>query len=308
MKPTFVKAHGRPRSRHAFTLVELLVVLAILAVLTALAATGTIEVIATQRQANTEAMIRVVDKTLQQHWQHVVTEAKKESPSTAVTSLAGGDTERARVIWIKLRLLEAFPQSYAEIQANPLYAGGWIPADRRKYIASYKPGLNGLSSAPKPATESAACLLLALTVARSGATSLQADVLASSVADTDGDGVNELVDGWRQPLTFRRFFHSQELQNLNPNTKGRAATFCDPQDPNGSLMDKTWYGSAQRGTYEGLCGYQISSLVAGRANLVLPVVFSTGRDYGDPAALPPSPNNPDDDIFSFRLKLDARGN
>src|SRR5262245_2093028 len=105
--------------RSGLTLVELLVVIGILGVLMALTVAGVFVAGEGQRQANTEAAMRSVHKTLTNHWNAIIADAKKESPSNAAMFLAGGDVERAKVIWTKLRLMEAFPQTYAEI-TNPV--------------------------------------------------------------------------------------------------------------------------------------------------------------------------------------------
>src|SRR5262245_17865561 len=107
---------GRPGGRRVgFTLMELLVVVGIIVVLAALAATATFKLLDTQRQSNTEALLRKVDHGLQQMWSKVVEEARAETPSPSVMALAGGDLPRARVMWIKFRLVEAFPMSFTEI-------------------------------------------------------------------------------------------------------------------------------------------------------------------------------------------------
>src|SRR5205814_3915765 len=102
------------KRRGGFTLVELLVVIAIIAVLVALAAGGAFRLIASQRISRTEDTLRTADKSLREQWNKVVEDAKKEEPSAAVMDLANGNSAIARVLWIKIRLTEAFPQNYDE--------------------------------------------------------------------------------------------------------------------------------------------------------------------------------------------------
>src|SRR6516225_5477954 len=120
--------------RNGFTLIELLVVVAIIAVLATLVIGATMRFIQTQKETNTRTVLQTLDKALQQQWANVANDAKKETPSQAVYTLAGGDSNRAKVIWIKMRLMEAFPVSFAEILNNPLYTNGYIPAGSQKYI------------------------------------------------------------------------------------------------------------------------------------------------------------------------------
>src|SRR5262249_19540671 len=201
--------------RSGFTLIELLVVIGILGVLMALTVAGVFVAGEGQRQANTEAAMRAVNKTLTAHWNAIIAEAKRETPSNSAIALAGGSSEieRAKVIWIKLRLIEAFPMSYADITGPgpaasfpnpPIYqppgfdptAEPYIPPGRRKNIASYLRALNGRTKANDPLTEPSACLVLALSQNRGGF-KLDIDALgAAAIRDTDGDGMPEIVDAW----------------------------------------------------------------------------------------------------------------
>jgi prepilin-type N-terminal cleavage/methylation domain-containing protein len=220
--------------RGGFTLIELLVVIAIIGVLASLTVAGVFKVVDSRRRSNTESATQTVHGVLQSHWKFVIEEAKKESDLSPVLGLADNDLRRARAIWIKLRLIEAFPRSFAEIN-NPTAATNpirLIPSARRKYTSTYQRAIAQRSVAfTLPANESAACLLLALSVPRGGQT-LQLENLSSSAMDTDNDGIKELVDGWGRALTFFRFPTGHPgLTNPNP-----ANPFCDPADPDGTLV------------------------------------------------------------------------
>src|SRR3954447_22448615 len=153
--------HDPRRNRAGFTLIELLMVIAIIAILIALTVRGTFQVIQGQQVSNTETMMRTVNQTLEKQWAQVIADAKKETGiPDSVRALAGGDEERTRVIWVKFRLMEAFPMSYSEINSNPLYTNNYIPAGMRKFQAGYLKKLNGKTAANDPSTESIACLLM----------------------------------------------------------------------------------------------------------------------------------------------------
>ncbi len=243
-------------ARRGFTLVELLVVIAIIAILVALSGAAYFYWMGSQQKRNTDNTMRAVNKVFQSHWNYVVEEAKKETPSPAIVLMANNDMPRARVLWIKIRLMEAFPITYAEVNGNGkplplqdpvfLLLGNYITPNPRKYLGTYSKALNGSFAANNAATESGACLLTALSVSRAGST-LTPDDLGKAVEDTDADGIKELVDGWDSTLSFYRFAWSGgavptapinfNIQSLNPAAKGsRSATMADPLDPNGALL------------------------------------------------------------------------
>ena len=124
------RIHASNPSRRAFTLIELLVVMAVISILVSLTAVGVVSLIASQGRNNTDAEIKAIYPILMQHWKAVIDDAKKENlwndndyPGGGPTllSCADNDKERARILQIKLRLIEAFPVNFAEL-LPPVYA------------------------------------------------------------------------------------------------------------------------------------------------------------------------------------------
>jgi len=227
--------------RGGFTLVELLVVIVIISVLIALGVGGGYAVVTSIRARNNENAMRTIQKVLFEQWKQVVDDANKEQPSPAVVALAGDNPGRARVLWTKLRLAEAFPQSYGEIR-NPLSTdpailnttiygtpvaglGPLIP--NKKYLATYNAAIPRLNPVFEPThhnagIESSACLFLALTVTR-GRVQLDQANLAGFLTDyydyipeddttvpptpakANSPSVKVLCDSWGNPFHFQRF-------------------------------------------------------------------------------------------------------
>jgi prepilin-type N-terminal cleavage/methylation domain-containing protein len=244
-----------PPCRQGFTLIELLIVISIIVVLISLTSAGVMQMMEVQRQNNTETGLQTISEVLRKQWDKVIEDAKKETglPQAVYDFAAGGNnsTARARVIWIKVRLMEAFPVSYAEVQnpfvynataGAPVYSGPLIPDGMKKYMPIYQELLGSKSSINAP-TESAACLLMALANINRGGPKL--DMERFNTADTDGDGMKELVDGWGTAYGFFRFpTGNSDLQNSNPVKSGPGATYCDLLDPDGTLADTTWPNQA----------------------------------------------------------------
>src|SRR5262249_47702093 len=155
----FLASRYGARRRGAFTLVELLVVLSIIAILIALSAAATLRFLGVQPATDTRTQLQRLDSTLRTQWSAVADQARKEPiPADirpAIEAIAGGDTERTRVIWVKLRLKQAFPTSFAEaLNPAPLQA---LPA-----YQSFLTQLQYTAQTPPGPFDSAACLLMAL--------------------------------------------------------------------------------------------------------------------------------------------------
>src|SRR5262245_9103329 len=299
--------------RSGFTMVELLVVIAILGVLMALTVAGVFVAGEGQRQANTEAAMRAVNKTLTAHWNAIIAQAKGDTPSNSAMLLAGGDLERAKVIWVKLRLIEAFPFKFDDITNPVVYqvpalAGAtepYIPTTSgRRNIPTYLSALTGRTKANDPLTEPSACLMLALSHNRGGFKLDVAGLGSATIKDTDGDGMLEIADGWGTALAFFRFpTGNPEMNQFGPPTGS-----LDPLDPKGTLLHSGWLASPLKTEFERF----IHPIVTPRSAYIAPVLVSAARNtkFGldnNMAINPPGNTDADDNIYSFRLRLGARG-
>ena len=337
-----MRHESRDLRRRAFTLTEILVVIAIIGLLSSLAAWGVFAMIGNTQRNTTNATMRVVNKMLQDRWTAVIADSRKEPASPAVVNLAGGAVldptgERAKVIWTKVRLVEAFPVLYAEVAAAN--AGSvvnlYIPANRRKpYFAKYQQALSGLTAGTPG--ESSACLLLALKTLYPDGVAID-DQIKYAVANNDGDGASlvpvpntipTLVDGWQKPMAFFRFpfggAADPGLQLANPGKNTvNGAKFADPIDTGGTLLNPKWYTSATtvppaaltlKTTYESLFHVIGPPAVPtpAAAYYVAPVIVSGGKDNAIQLGLVvmnilpnlPSGAGAGDNIYSFNLRAD----
>jgi hypothetical protein len=248
-------------------MLELLVVIAIIGVLVAITTGTVMQVMLGQQKGNTEKMIGgTIFPNLDSQVRAVLDQAKEiPIPSNVLNGMANGDPRLAKVIWTKLQLKRNFPMTYAEAVAPWQYTGNnLLPAAIQLAPTDLPPlevftknlqGVPVASFGTNPQAEMAALLRLTLTVPRRGIKPFIAenDLGPQAVADTNGDGVPEIVDVWGNPLAFFRF--PTDNDDMNAAKPGSPTTDIrrDPQDPEGLLLNPTWNSqvnySANGGNY-----------------------------------------------------------
>ncbi|HEX4072212.1 MAG TPA: type II secretion system protein, partial [Planctomycetaceae bacterium] len=186
-------APGRLRG---FSLIEILVVLGIIAFLTAAIVVVMPRLGNASKIAATQATIKKVDELLNDRingfnrWINTQnTLAGNNAPSYVVAAgngtLWSQNPQLYQFLSAKIAFRASFAQNFSELTTAPSYN----------------------TSLHKPVTESAACLYMILTTAAAFDTEPPAagDLKGVEVADTDGDGLMEIVDAWGQPLRFYRW-------------------------------------------------------------------------------------------------------
>lgn len=238
-----------PARRRGFTLVELLVVVALLAVLAAISAGAFFRVQAAERVRATEATLSKLQTGINRKWSAVLDTAKDTIPAEIVT-FAGGDKDRARVIWTYMRLKNEFPTTFQEARNSVTIPGYYELKPRSVFV---QPLLidKSLPDLPLPQTpedaakQSAACLYLTLTATASRGEAMDLDGLNQQTGTVTfpgavPDSLPVFVDAWGKPIAFFRMAFPNEVQGP-PYTRA-GAKFMDPCDPLGKLVTAggTW--------------------------------------------------------------------
>jgi hypothetical protein len=287
-----------------------MVVILIIAVLAAITAAGAFQVMSGRRSANTDITVKKVEDALLKQWQKVIDEASKEPipdvylnqqvdasgqlASWGILDMAGGDLKRARVIWIKLRLKQEFPQNLMEVlYPNGPQVGRRGPGNRFvTYLpqftlpqlppkATYAHALRNAQAVNSPGTvpsENSAMLLLALTQGRTGRDFNPDDLGAGSLGDCILDRpvwppppvsppffpaarvtMKQIVDAWNNPVVFWRWpVGNPEIQGSNPAVGGSLSEkFRDPVDPEGLLVHPGWNNWPNYSSYQGVWAFEM---------------------------------------------------
>lgn len=280
--------HGSDRlgQRAAFTLIELMVVITIIAVIMSLTAGAYFKFIGSQKQSNTVLLAQKISNALKQHWQAVIDQARTETIPSDVTSWAGNDPERARVLWVKLRLKQEFPISFSEVFTPSGAGNSYVSASDLPPKPSYVDALSqaGITSGTGGLTneqQSAVLLYLILSQKRRGMNfEVDKELSSSELVDAPGTPAGSLkmiVDAWGNPLAFSRWpTGSAEPVNAGQPQSG----LNDAQDPRGTLANQSWATTSNNG-YTAFITY-MHALPAGSTSptsyKLVPEVYSAGAD------------------------------
>ena len=152
--------------------------------------------------------------------------AKNKIPDALVLA-AGGDRDRARVIWTYMKLKNEFPTTFQEAR-SPVVLPGVPPILPRSVFLQQLPNLPLPTTPEQAVRQSAACLYVSLTQAGVRGVVMGTDGMNQQIADLPLDPANPaspparmFVDSWGQPIAFVRMAFPDEVQGP-PHVRGGA--------------------------------------------------------------------------------------
>ncbi len=303
------------RRRRGFTLVELLVVIAIISILVSLTAVTVFQLIGNQQGNNTKSELSRLETELQKEYRAAADKFQKEPipppnpsdpnnignvyytviapppPAVGMATVNGQvDQNVARVIWVKFRLKQTFPNNFYEaLNPTPMPPLG-LYQNQLSLL-----GYTAANTVSPQQWESSACLVMALGRAEDGAgvkpETLGLNSFIHSFPTPSGGTIPALVDGWGQPLAFCRWPCYSPV--LNPNSQPLSGDKNDPVDPSGLLVSTTWQSTGGYATFQTYC-HPVPAHAAGTEAMtyrLFPLIASEGPDKvlgldKEPLALP----------------------
>lgn len=219
----------------AFTLIELLVVLAILSILVSLALAGILSTRTTGRIAKTSSTIRKISEIILPYYEQYETR-RVRIPNTSTTSR--GLISQVRSIGLRRLIATELPERTSDVM-NPsaLFYRSLNPAgvdftETSPVVRRYRSILSQYSDLTQIKSED----LLHMIVTRGPVA--DPDVIAhfrpDEIADRNGNGMLEFVDGWGEPIKFKRWAigFSSPVQPIDGELSSRDVRFS----PNGHRL------------------------------------------------------------------------
>src|SRR5262249_39905345 len=194
-------------------------------------------------------------------------------------------------------IIAATPPSQLYLTPPAATPAGWqpLPLGSMPALPSYYKALNNaamsaglanvtaLVGATPTDAENSSCLLMAISESRNGIAFNSDNVGTGAVGDTDNNGLQEIVDGWKRPLRFWRWpTGNNEIDALNPAQPGnKSYSFRDPQDPGGLLLGPGFWNNTHTAAMNGVYPFE---------TLFHPIFTLSAYPPSDPRNVPSSVN------------------
>lgn len=186
-------------SRRGFTLVELLIVISIIGIIAALSMAALLGAAEEGRVARAQSQIQKIDQLISEKWNGY---RFRQLP----IRIPAGTDPRTAALWRLNALRELMrmemPDRLTDINDNPSPAiGQALPAVTRAYRRHF----STTTASTTLSYDQAECLYAIIAQMRDGDASALSFFMNSEIGDVDGDGANEILDPWGEPIMFLRW-------------------------------------------------------------------------------------------------------
>jgi prepilin-type N-terminal cleavage/methylation domain-containing protein len=202
--------------RHAFTLLELLVVMTIIGLLASMLLFGLSRVQSQARTSRTKTTIVKLDELLRRRWDSYAT---RRVP-VDTRGMSPRDATELRLVALRQLMRLEMPDRWIDVTTGPTQLtridGSAFttppaviarPALSEAYLRYYNSVSVGKTSDGKPTAQfqNAECLYMMLTVGVMDDASGRELFAESEIGDVDGDGAPEFLDAWGMPIRYLRW-------------------------------------------------------------------------------------------------------
>ncbi|MBW3598287.1 MAG: prepilin-type N-terminal cleavage/methylation domain-containing protein [Planctomycetes bacterium] len=278
--------------RGGFTLVELLIVIMIISILASITTFALWDSMEAARAARTRAQIQKIHEFLMIKWESYRTRPVPVNTGRLPRELA----PKARLNALRQLMRMELPDRITDVTDDPapileIPSGTSVINVDMPEPALWLAYRRRATSTWSEANQQAECLYLILASMQDGTRSALEFFRDNEVADTDGDGMLEIVDGWGRPIRFLRWApgYQSPLHRIDQfQLPAAQRTELQPDSFDVLKVDPRWKNNNHTDRHypdDRPTDYPVGALPASPVDVTLddpfqlfPVVFSAGSD------------------------------
>ncbi len=266
--------------RRGVTLIELLITMTIAAIIAAAILGTASSAIESSRRSRTISIVTKIDALVSDWWATYSTrrvelnqDIQRALDGITDTSIRGKAMADMRLLAVRELMKMEMPDRWSDVSTAPV-----IIDHRSGLSAAYNARL--LGAKPSYDNQGAECLYM-FVMRATGDGEAASMFNADQIADTDGDGFNEFIDGWGKPISWLRW----PTGYVSPLMTGDYDKDHDPLDPYNRDVAKqnrvsNHFPRPSSPAYPAAVLRELSTMEArdGGAFRIVPLIYSIGPD------------------------------